>query len=127
MGSAEFLGEQLDIVSVFSVADLFLLPSWQESFGLAALEAMACGVPVVASRVGGLPEVIEHGRTGLLYDRRTSGSLPSADPAPRSRALIEDSFGCSPAGRREICTDVSSPVTKMLLRLVGASARAGSA
>jgi L-malate glycosyltransferase len=50
-----------------SAADVFLLPSAQESFGLAALEAMACEVPVVASRVGGLPEVISHGVTGFLH------------------------------------------------------------
>ncbi|MFQ5804724.1 MAG: glycosyltransferase, partial [Candidatus Methylomirabilales bacterium] len=49
------------------VADLFLLPSEQESFGLAALEAMSCGVPVIASQVGGLPEVIEDGVSGFLY------------------------------------------------------------
>ena len=67
MGQAEFLGEQLDIVALLSVADLFLLPSSQESFGLAALEAMACEVPVIASAVGGLPEVIQHGETGFLY------------------------------------------------------------
>ncbi len=52
------LGEQQDVVPLLSAADLFLLPSAQESFGLAALEAMACGVPVIASDVGGLPEVI---------------------------------------------------------------------
>ena len=49
-----------------SIADLFLLPSAQESFGLAALEAMACEVPVVASNVGGLPEIIEDGVTGFV-------------------------------------------------------------
>jgi N-acetyl-alpha-D-glucosaminyl L-malate synthase BshA len=61
-----FVGEQQDLVPWLSVADLFLLPSAQESFGLAALEAMACEVPVVASRVGGLPEVIDDGVTGYL-------------------------------------------------------------
>ena len=63
----EVLGEQDQVVPLLSVSDLFLLPSMQESFGLAALEAMACEVPVVASRVGGLSEVIEHGRTGFLH------------------------------------------------------------
>ncbi len=63
----EVLGEQDQVVPLLSVSDLFLLPSIQESFGLAALEAMACEVPVVASRVGGLNEVIEHGRTGFLH------------------------------------------------------------
>jgi N-acetyl-alpha-D-glucosaminyl L-malate synthase BshA len=63
----EFLGEQEQVVPLLSAADAFLLPSTQESFGLAALEAMACRVPVVASRVGGLPEVIDDGETGFLH------------------------------------------------------------
>jgi len=62
-----FLGEQDQVLPLLSIADVFLLPSAQESFGLAALEAMACGVPVVASNVGGLPEVIDHGRSGFLH------------------------------------------------------------
>ena len=61
-----FLGEQHELVPLLSVSDLFLLPSSQESFGLAALEAMACCVPVVASNVGGLPEIIEDGVTGFI-------------------------------------------------------------
>ena len=64
----EALGEQDQIIPLLSVSDVFLLPSAQESFGLAALEAMACEVPVVASRVGGLHEVIEHGVTGFLHE-----------------------------------------------------------
>jgi N-acetyl-alpha-D-glucosaminyl L-malate synthase BshA len=61
-----FEGEQQDPVPLLSCADLFLLPSSQESFGMAALEAMACEVPVVASRIGGLPELIDDGKTGFL-------------------------------------------------------------
>ena len=67
-GLVESLGEQDQILPLLSESDLFLLPSEQESFGLAALEAMACRVPVVASRVGGLPEVIDHGVNGFLHD-----------------------------------------------------------
>src|SRR5262249_37148248 len=65
-GAVLFAGEQQDLVAWLSAADVFLLPSVQESFGLAALEAMACEVPVVASRIGGLPELIEDGVTGFL-------------------------------------------------------------
>ena len=64
----EPLGEQELVVPLLSISDVCLLPSSQESFGVAALEAMACEVPVVASGVGGLPEVITHDETGFLHD-----------------------------------------------------------
>jgi L-malate glycosyltransferase len=61
-----FLGKVRDTSHVLEIADLFLLPSETESFGLAALEAMAVGVPVISSNAGGIPEVNEHGVTGYL-------------------------------------------------------------
>lgn len=72
------LGEQEQVVPILSVADLFLLPSSEESFGVAALEAMACGVPVVASRVGGLPEVIEDGVSGFLHDEQDLDAMANS-------------------------------------------------
>lgn len=60
------LGKQDDIAQVVSIADLMLLPSEKESFGLVALEAMACGVPTVGSLAGGIPELVKHGETGYL-------------------------------------------------------------
>ena len=62
----KFVGIVDRVAPLLARADLFLLPSSTESFGLVALEAMASGVPVVASNVGGIPEVIDHGRTGFL-------------------------------------------------------------
>jgi N-acetyl-alpha-D-glucosaminyl L-malate synthase BshA len=90
----QILGEQDDVRSILSVADVFLLPSAQESFGLAALEAMACGLPVVASHVGGLPEVIEHGRTGFLFPPDDIGEMAHATVAlltdrPLHRTIAE--------------------------------------
>ncbi len=61
-----FLHQLENVQDVLGITDLFLLPSEMESFGLAALEAMSCEVPVVASDVGGLPEVVEHGVSGYL-------------------------------------------------------------
>jgi N-acetyl-alpha-D-glucosaminyl L-malate synthase BshA len=61
-----FLGRLDTVANLLQATDLFLLPSQTESFGLAALEAMACGAPVVASRAGGLPEVVEDGVSGIL-------------------------------------------------------------
>ncbi len=61
-----FLGKQDPIEEILSIADVFLMPSGSETFGLAALEAMACGVPVVASDIGGLPELVRSGEGGFL-------------------------------------------------------------
>lgn len=65
-GSVSFLGKLDQIAPLLAVADLFLLPSQTESFGLSALEALASGVPVIGTNAGGLPEVIRDGETGIL-------------------------------------------------------------
>jgi L-malate glycosyltransferase len=64
----KFLGKQDGLVEILNAADIFLIPSQSESFGLAALEAMSCGLPVVASSVGGLPELIRHNETGYIAE-----------------------------------------------------------
>ncbi|TAK57005.1 MAG: N-acetyl-alpha-D-glucosaminyl L-malate synthase BshA [Bacteroidetes bacterium] len=64
----QFLGKQLEIICLLSASDLFLIPSQSESFGLSALEAMACETPVVSSSVGGLPELVVHGETGYIAE-----------------------------------------------------------
>ncbi|ANQ50319.1 N-acetyl-alpha-D-glucosaminyl L-malate synthase BshA [Flammeovirga sp. MY04] len=63
-----FLGKIAEVEEILSVADLYLMPSEKESFGLAALEAMACQVPVVSSNAGGIPEVNIHGLTGMMSE-----------------------------------------------------------
>ena len=107
----EALGEQDQVVPLLSAADLFLLPSAQESFGLAALEAMACEVPVVASNIGGLNEVVDHGRTGYLHPlddldgMAESGIRLLTDGALHERMARE---GRATAGRR-FCADLVVP------------------
>ncbi len=64
----DFLGKQDNVNELLALADLMIMPSEMESFGLAALEAMACRVPAIATRVGGVPELIEHQVNGLLYE-----------------------------------------------------------
>jgi L-malate glycosyltransferase len=76
-----FLGKQDQVHDLLPLADLMLMPSELESFGLAALEAMACKVPSIATRVGGMPELIEDGVNGRLF--------PVGDVAVMAEAAIE--------------------------------------
>jgi glycosyltransferase involved in cell wall biosynthesis len=76
----EFLGARLEIPELMNGFDVFVLPSLWEPFGLVIAEAMACAKPVVATQVGGIPEIVEHERTGLL--------VPAGEPTPLAEALL---------------------------------------
>ena len=87
-----FLGKQERVNELLPLADLMILPSALESFGLAALEAMACKVPTIATRVGGIPELIEDGVTGLLYpvgdvDAMATGAIALLKDGARFEAM----------------------------------------
>ena len=115
-----FLGKQNQVQTLLNCADVLLLPSEIESFGLAALEAMACGVPVVASRVGGLPEVIDDGVEGYL--------VPSHDVetmAERALSILTDADRREQMGRAarkrastQFCSDKIIPLYEALYRRV---------
>ena len=91
-----FLGKQSHVERIIPRTDVFLLPSELESFGLAALEAMACGVPPVATRVGGLPEVIRHGVDGYLEEAgNTDAQAGRVISLLRDEALYQEVAGAA--------------------------------
>jgi N-acetyl-alpha-D-glucosaminyl L-malate synthase BshA len=107
-----FTGKQLDIGAVLACSDLFLLPSATESFGLAALEAMAWGVPVIASNLGGIPEVIRQGVDGFLEDLGDVDAM-----AARALELLTDpsrrrAFGAA-AKERALTTFAEGPIVDL--------------
>jgi N-acetyl-alpha-D-glucosaminyl L-malate synthase BshA len=99
-GEVRFTGNVTRVESVLAGADLLLLPSEAESFGVAALEAMACEVPVVASEVGGVPEVVAQGETGLLFARGDVGGMVAASVRILSQPELGHRLGRN--GRRRV-------------------------
>ncbi|HEV8630445.1 MAG TPA: N-acetyl-alpha-D-glucosaminyl L-malate synthase BshA [Thermoanaerobaculia bacterium] len=97
-GELTFIGNLPLVEEVLVGADLFLLPSESESFGLAALEALACKVPVIATRAGGIPEVIEDGVCGLLYPVGDVDGMAEGAARLLADEPLRQSFG--EAGRR---------------------------
>ena len=99
----DFVGrvDQEDMPLYYSAADVCVVPSFYESFGLAALESMACGTPVVASRVGGLSTVILHGRTGYLKSWRCPEAFANSLEMIISSKRLQNSMGIAARKRAE--------------------------
>ena len=100
-GIARLPGFVDDLEEFYAALDLFLMPSRSEAWGLTALRAMAFGLPVVASNVGGLPEVVEHGRTGWLVEPESPGALADAVIHAASDPRRLDEFGRNARERAE--------------------------
>ena len=99
----EFVGtvDQRQLPVYYSAADVCVVPSYYESFGLVALEALACGTPVVASRVGGLPAVVQHGRTGYLLSWRCPEPLADSLEVILSSKGLQKSMSLAARKRAE--------------------------
>jgi len=121
----EFAGAQPDALPWLSIADLFLLPSAQESFGLSALEAMACEVPVIASLVGGLPEVVTEGVTGHLRAPEDTAGMAAAALALLQDPARREAMGRAGADdvRRRFEQDTVVPVYERMYEEVVAAGR----
>lgn len=92
-GRVSFLGSFPRIESILAISDLFLLPSSEESFGLAALEAMASGVPVIATRTGGIPEVVVDGKSGYLCALGDTAGMATAALTLLKNPALHQTFG----------------------------------
>jgi glycosyltransferase involved in cell wall biosynthesis len=96
----EYLGHQEDVLSIYHQADAVLMPSLAEGHPMTALEAMACGLPLVASRAGGLPEIVVEGETGILVPPGDAGALVEAVAALSADRQRARAMGA--AGRRRV-------------------------
>jgi L-malate glycosyltransferase len=123
------LGKQDRVYEKLSVADLFLLPSDLESFGLAALEAMACEVPVIGTNVGGMPDVVQHGLDGYLVEPRDVASAGrfAIDILSRADRGREMGRRAREDARRRFCAeDVIPRYEAYYRRVLEAAASAGA-
>lgn len=107
-----FLGKQNSVEDLLSLADLMLMPSEMESFGLAALEAMACSVPSIATRVGGVPELIDDGITGMLFPVGDTDGMAAAaiDLLTHKNRLAEMSHAARQTAQKLFCSSNVIPL-----------------
>ncbi|MCM3627488.1 N-acetyl-alpha-D-glucosaminyl L-malate synthase BshA [Paenibacillus glycanilyticus] len=120
-----FLGKQEDVAQVISMADLLLLPSEKESFGLVALEAMACGVPTIGSNAGGIPELVTHGETGYLCPIGDVEGMAAYATKLLKDEKLHQSFreACLFRAHHEFCNDViTTQYEKIYYRVLGMEA-----
>jgi L-malate glycosyltransferase len=124
-----FLGKQAHVQDILGLADLFLLPSDLESFGLAALEAMACEVPVIATNVGGVPEVVTHGVDGYLVAPRDVAAAAKFAIQILSRADRGREMGQQARvdARKKFCSNDVIPLYEAYYRKILESSAAASA
>ncbi len=122
-----FLGKQDDVAQVISLADIMLLPSEKESFGLVALEAMACGVPTVGSIAGGIPELVKHGETGYLAPIGQTDQMASYCNQLLTDSALYESFShaCLVRARTEFCNDaITEQYEQIYYRVLGSKLQA---
>ena len=132
------LGDSIDFVGrvpqerlawYYSAADACVVPSFYESFGLAALESMACGTPVVASRVGGLSTIVQHGRTGYLKSWRCPEAFAHSLEMIMANRSLQDSMGRAARRRAESLgwDQVAARLLDLYARLAGTPAETAEA
>ncbi|WP_020616645.1 N-acetyl-alpha-D-glucosaminyl L-malate synthase BshA [Paenibacillus daejeonensis] len=124
-GKVHYLGKQDDVAQVISLADLMLLPSEKESFGLVALEAMACGVPTIGSMAGGIPELVTHGETGYLSTIGDVTDMAANSVRLLSQPALYEQFreACLHRARTRFCNDrITSEYEQIYYRVLGIEA-----
>ncbi|MCM3341292.1 N-acetyl-alpha-D-glucosaminyl L-malate synthase BshA [Paenibacillus sp. MER TA 81-3] len=117
-----FLGKQDEIAQVISLADCLLLPSEKESFGLVALEAMACGVPTIGSEAGGIPELVTHGETGFLAPIGETETMAEYAIQLLSQPMLAQKMreACLHRARHVFCNDlIAREYEKIYYRVLG--------
>lgn len=120
-----FLGKQEDVAQVISMADVLLLPSEKESFGLVSLEAMACGVPTIGTNAGGIPELVTHGETGYLSDIGNVEEMAEGAIKLLTDEALHEQFkkACLQRARHDFCNDsITDQYESIYYRVLGIDA-----